>query len=361
VKFSKRVERFCKRYILNILKKFLKPVPVQPEEFDTESISKILVIRQDSRLGNLILMTPLIRGLKTAFPDAELDVLISEGYEDVLSHNPYIDNTIVFEKRKARLLPWLYPLFIKSLRRAEYDIAIDVSNGYHFSLNNMLLTSLSGADYKIGYNRNDAQAFLNLLVPLPPPDMHMADAMLGLVKYVSTEVPEFPTAYFISDEDCSFADEWLKSHGIAELDSFFVIHPGGKGKKRWNENNFAGLIDRINADIGVKIIVIGGIAEHDTLVKIRDLSKVSFDVLENVTVGQMAAIIDRSNLFISGDTGPIHISSALGRPTIGIFISSDFRVYGPRGENARIVIGKQDQTSIEDVMIAVKDLFSNCA
>ena len=359
MKFSKRVERFCKRCILNILKMFLKPVPVQPEEFDAESISKILVIRQDSRLGNLVLMTPLIRGLKTAFPDAELDVLISEGYEEVLSHNPYIDHTIVFEKRKARLLPWLYPLFIKRLRRTEYDIAIDVSNGYHFSLNNMLLTSLSGADYRIGYNRNDAQAFLNLLIQLPPPDMHMADAMLGLVKYISPDAHEFPTAFFLNDEDCSFADEWLKSHGITELDSFFVIHPGGKGKKRWNEKNFAGLIGRINADIGLKIVVIGGIAEHDTLNKIRDLSKGSFEALENVTVGQMAAIIDRSNLFISGDTGPIHISSALGRPTIGIFISSDFRVYGPRGENARIVIGRQDQTSIKDVMIAVMDLFSN--
>jgi len=360
VKFSKRVERFCKRCILNSLKLFLKPVPVQPEEFDAESISKILVIRQDSRLGNLVLMTPLIRGLKTAFPDAELDVLISEGYEEMLSNNPYIDNTIVFEKRKARLLPWLYPLFIKRLRRTGYDIAIDVSNGYHFSLNNMLLTSLSGADYRIGYNRNDAHAFLNLLVPLPPPDMHMADAMLGLVNYISPDVHEFATAYFLNDEDCSFADAWLKSHGITELDSFFVIHPGGKGKKRWNESNFAGLIDRINTDIGVKIVVIGGIAEHDVLAKIGDFSKGSFEALENVTVGQMAAVIDRSNLFISGDTGPIHISSALGRPTIGIFISSDFRVYGPRGENTRIVIGKQDQTSIEDVMIAVKDLFSNC-
>ncbi len=120
--------------------------------------------------------------------------------------------------------------------------------------------------------------------------------------------------------------------------------------------NLAALIDRIYKEIGAKIVVIGGKAEKDAINVIKDLSTTRFEILENVKVGQMAAIINRCNLFISGDTGPMHVSAALNRPTVGIFISSNFLVYGPRGRNSRIVISKEYHFSCDDVMVAIKDL-----
>ena len=102
MKVSKRMERFCKHRIRNILKHFLKPIPVRPEEFKSGSLSRILMVRQDSRIGNLVLMTPLIRGLKVSFPSVELNVLISEGFEEIYAHNPFIDQIIVFRKKRAR-------------------------------------------------------------------------------------------------------------------------------------------------------------------------------------------------------------------------------------------------------------------
>ncbi|MFC1490440.1 glycosyltransferase family 9 protein [Candidatus Latescibacterota bacterium] len=353
----KRVERFGKQCIRSVLGSFLKPVPLENKDIQPETINRILVVRQDSRLGNLVLMSPLLSAIKAAMPHAELDVLISEGFEEVLTGNPNVDNVILFEKKRARLMPWRYLFLISKLRKNEYDMAIDVSDGYHFSLNNILLTAFSGAHYRLGYERGDAKSFLNILVPLPPKNTHMSDAILGLAEKISPIVGKYPMKYYLSDEDRVFAGKWLIEHDIHDIDSFFAIHPGGKGRKKWGAENFAALIDKINDAVGVKIVVLGGKAEKETIEKIKKHSKTRFDILDNVRVGEMAAVIERCDMFISGDTGPMHVSSALDRPTVALFSSSNYSVYGPRGMNSRIVVNKEGNFSFDDIMLAIMGLY----
>jgi heptosyltransferase II len=357
VKPLKRIERFGKKYIRRILGGFVKPVPLGSTGIQAETINRILVVRQDSRLGNLVLMTPLLSAIKAAVPHAELDVLISEGFEEVLTENPNVDNVILFEKKRARLMPWSYIFLIKKLRDSEYDMAIDVSDGYHFSLNNIMLTAFSGAHYRVGYDRGDAKSFLNVLVPLPAKNTHMSDAILGLAEKISPIVGDYPMSYYFSEVDRTYADTWLGSHNIHGIESFFAIHPGGKGRKKWGAEKFAALIDKISETIGVKIVVLGGSAEKETITAIKKHAKTRFDVLNNAAVGEMAAVIDRCDMFISGDTGPMHVSNALGRPTVALFISSNYCVYGPRGVNSRVVVCKDGDFSFEDIMLAIMGLY----
>lgn len=354
--FLKRVERNGKQVLRKAAGVILRSEPIDALDFDRRNIRRILLVRQDSRLGNLILMTPLISGFRSAFAKASIDVLVSEGFQDTLEHNPEIDNIIVFRKAGARRKPWSYLWFVLHIRHTGYDLAVDVSDGRHESLNNSLLTVFSGARYRLGYDIGDSGRFLNLRVPCPPPDMHMTDAVTGLVKYIAPETPDFPMTVHIGEEDQEFASGWLLRHDISVLESFFIIHPGGKGRKRWDAANFAGLIERITKDIGVRIVCIAGPSDMGRLRQISDATEAPFEILTDVTVNRMAAVIERCDLFISGDTGPMHMASALGRPTVAIFLSSDYRVYGPRGENTRIVISGDGAVSIDDVMLAIHDL-----
>jgi len=356
VKVAKYIEFNGKRLIRRVLKQFFNPVPVNRDDVHREEIKSILVIRQDSRLGNLVLLSPFLDAVKTSFPASKVDILISEGFEEVLAGNSNIDRVLVFEKNKLRFMPWLYLLFIRNLRMQQYDLAVDVSDGHNFSLNNVMLTALSGARYTLGYDRGDACSFLNLCVPPPKKNTYLPDALVGLVRSLDPHIGSFSLSYYVSDTDRRFADEWLKRHDIREMDSFFVIHPGGKGKKRWGADNFAALLDRIIAEIGVRIVVIGGAPDRQTIQGMLQTSQSEFEVLDNVTIGQMAAVIERCDMFISGDNGPMHVSAALKRPTIGIFISSNFHVYGPRGKNGRIVISMKQEETSDDVMVAISDL-----
>ena len=356
MKFLKKFERSGKRRILSFLKIFFKTVQVKREEVDVNRIERILVVRQDSRLGNLVLMTPFLSILRNYFPFSEINVIVSEGFENILALNPNINGIIKFEKKKSIFLPLKYLNFVRKLRNKKYDLAIDVSDGRHFSFNNVVLTALSGAEYRLGFNRGEAENFLNLLVPVPPPNMYMADALNELARFLFPEAGGFELEYYLSDSEKDFADEWLRKHSVMEFDTFFAIHPGGKGRKRWGADKFATLVNRIHQETGVKIVFISGNSEKNIIESIRELSKAPFEVLENVTAGQMAAVIDRCSVFVSGDTGPMHVASALKKPVIGIFISSNFHEFGPRGENARIVISGKTSDSVDDVIKALKDL-----
>jgi len=356
VRYVKRIEWYGKRCITNVIKSLIKPESVTKEDLTSESISRILVVRQDSRIGNLVLMSPLLAALKKAFSHAELNVIISKGFEDILAENPNVDTIRLYDKKSARIMPWKYPLLIRSLRKHKYDLAIDVSDGCHFSVNNVVLTFLSGARYRLGYNRGDARSFLNLLIPVPPEDIHISDALLGIAKFIIPDITTSPITYYLSERDKIFACEWLNIHNIRKGDSFFAIHPGGKGRKQWGAKKFAALIDRIHDELQVKIVVIGGKADRDIVDDITTEAKTQFEVLQNAEIGQMAAVIDRCDTFISGDTGPMHVAAALNRPTVGIFISSNFQVYGPRHKNSRIVVNREDGTACDDVMAAIVDL-----
>jgi len=361
LRLAKRIERSGKRGLRSILKKVLRIPPLALEDFDGKSVSKILVVRQDSRLGNIILMTPLLSGLAAAFPGARVDVLVSEGFEDVLENHEAVGRVVAFRKSRARLSPLWFLKFLFMIRGEGYDLAIDVSDGRHFSFNNVLLTSLSGARYRYGYDREDASRFLNLTVPVPPEGTHMADALFRLVSYLAPETGEFPMSYTVTEEDGSFARQWLDECGIGGFDSFFVVHPGGRGKKQWGAANFAELIDRLTSKLGVRMVVIGGPAEDEVMDELSERAESPFEILQDITVGQMAAVIERCDLFISNDTGPMHLAAALGKPVIGIFVSSDYRVYGPRGEKSRIVVRSEGKPTVEDVEIAVMDLLKSQA
>ncbi len=353
----KRSERFAKKCIRHILGHFISAAPLDSSAIRSGEIQRILAVRQDARLGNLVLMSPFLSAVKAALPNAELDVLISEGFGEVLAENPNVDNIIEFEKKRTRLMPWNYFNLIKKVRDRKYDIAFDISDGRHFSLNNVLLTAFSGATFRIGYDRGDANSFLNVLLPQPEQDTHMSKAILGLADKLSPIVGEYSMTYYLSDDDRSFAGTWLNDHEIHDIDSFFAIHPGGKGRKKWKPELFADLVDKIDESLGVKIVVLGGKAEDETIRIIKQHANARFEVLKNVSVGQMAAVIDRCDMFISGDTGPMHVSVALRRPTVALFISSNQYVYGPRGENSRIVTSRGEDISIENIIMAILDLY----
>jgi ADP-heptose:LPS heptosyltransferase len=358
VNSAKSIERSGKRIVRWILRHLARGGRIRPGEVDPGSIGRILVIRQDGRLGNLVLMSPLLSALRAALPDAVLDVLISDGFEEVFQGNPNVDHVLVFRKRRSIWAPWTYAGMVWKVRKAGYDLAVDVSNGYHFSLNGALLTRLSGARYRIGYDREDAGTFMNILVPLPPPGTHMADAMREIVRPILPGILDYQTAFYVNEHDRNFAAVWFHDHEITEDDSFFFIHPGGKGKKRWGAGNFAALIDRIWAATGARIVVAGSKPDQEIIDEIRRLARYPFDILDGVTVGQMAALIERSDLFISGDTGPMHVATALGRPVVAIFLSSDWRTYGPRGKYARIVAADDGQVGVDDVVTAIWDILS---
>ncbi len=302
----KDLERGGKALLRATLVKLL-PTPRPPTApLDPRSVKRVLAVRHDARLGNLILLTPALRLIKLAFPAATTDVLLSDRYADALKFNPCVSKVLTI-----RSLP--------GLRAHHYDVAFDFSPQHAFSLSSAIWTGLSGAKRRIGFNRGDAAAFLDDLVPVPASPAHETFNLARLVRHAAPDVALPPDAelrtewHFGSDE----REDGLRTWAEWGLDDRSIaLFLGARAEKRLPATWFLQLADRVRA-AGRRVVLVGGPAERDQM---RGLTIPSEVVLApELPLRQFAATIANARAVLTADTGPMHLCVAVGVPTVEIF------------------------------------------
>ena len=354
--FIKRAGKFGKRILIWILKIFVWPRSLPKEAFDRNAVQHVLVVRQDNRMGNLILITPLLRAIKDAFPNAQLDVLVGGTFADVLEGLPEIGRLIVLQHKRFLRNPFRFFKLLGRLKDGQYDLAIDASNVDGLSFNNGFLVHASKAPFRVGYRRGDSDLFLNIEVPPPDVVRHEIDIHLDLLRYLIGEVSEYSTHIAVSEEDRVYAQRLVAIKGVTQEDLLVGIHIGGRRDKRWLIEHFAALSDKLMTDGGAKVIIFYGSLETTEIKVFQERVKESPVILEPQPFKHLAALIERCDFFIAGDTGPMHLAVAMGTPTIAIFLVKNFRRYGPRGTQHRIVFDEEGSVDVDDVLFACQDI-----
>lgn len=304
----------------------LLPRP-RPQEGPPEpsSVRRVLVVRHDSRLGNLLLLTPSLRLIKTAFPACRLDILISDRYGDALENNPCIDAVLT-----AKSLPLLH------LRG--YDLAFDFSPQHAFSLSSAVWTALSGAKRRIGFDRGDAARFLDDLVPVPTGHAHETANLARLVRHAAPRAilpPDGELAtewHFAAGEREEGARTW-KSWGL-DQDSV-ALFLGARAEKRLDPEWFLALGRRLAAS-GRKAVLTGGPAERELL---KDLAlPAGVSIAPELPLRRFAATIANARAVLTADTGPMHLAVAVGAPTVGLFSHTEPWRFGYAYRTGNIVL-----------------------
>ena len=304
--WGKRLEREGKALLRGSLLRLL-PKPRPPEEpLDPAKVRRVLAVRHDARLGNLLLLTPSLRLLKAAFPHARVDVLLADRYGDALAHNPNVDEILT-----AAALP--------GLRLRRYDVAFDFSPQHAFSLSSAVWTAMSGAKRRVGFDRGDAAKFLNDLVPVPTAQAHETVNLAALVRHAAPSVSWngescMPTYWhFARGEKEAGGAQW-RSWGLdRESVALFL---GARAEKRLDPSWFFELGERL-VRAGRKVVLTGGPAERRLLEGRKIPAGVS--VAPEAALRPFAAAISHARAVLTADTGPMHLSVALGVPTIQLF------------------------------------------
>lgn len=292
------------------------------------AVRKVLVVRQDSRLGNLLLLTPLLRGLKTAFPGAEVDVLISEAYGEVFQGNPCLDRLLVLPQAVFWPDPTRPFRLLREIRARRYDAAFDASHMHAFSTTSAVATALTGAPRLIGYDRGDAGLFLNRLVPQVEGRRHEMEYLLNLLRSVAPRA-DLPKAealrpeYHPTEEEKAEGARLWRSWGADE--ETVAVFLGARGAKRWDTERFLELA-RILAGEGRRSVLFGGPAERSLLAGLELPRGVVAAPL--LPLRLFAAVLTGARAVVTADTGPMHLAVAVGVPTVEIFMSSDAWRFG---------------------------------
>mgnify|MGYP000123799629 CR=1 FL=1 len=310
---------------------------------------KILVLRL-SAVGDILRTLPAVKALKERFPYSSIAWITEEPAEALLKSQPEIDRVILFPRRR-----WSGGIkspkgfwgtirevvrFVGELRKEGYEVCLD----FHGSLKSGLLAFLSGASRRVGYDRKSVKEgnflFSNVKVTLSKEKINRYQRNATLLKGIGMEVNEIRPSLHIPREDLEYVDEFFRGSTGELKRPLIAIHPGTSPKttyKRWMADRYAHLADRLTEEAGGTVIFTWGPGEKDWVEGIRkQMEAPSILAPETFSLTQLAEIFRRSDLYIGGDTGPTHIASSVGTPSVVIYGPTDPVVNEPYGRHRKV-------------------------
>ncbi|MBI4530903.1 MAG: glycosyltransferase family 9 protein, partial [Candidatus Latescibacteria bacterium] len=358
MRFGKILERLGKSCFVTLLSPFVRTNRFDKTTFHQSKVERILIVRKDRRLGNLLLLTPLIEVLRRSFPTAYIACLVDETCADLLRGDPRVNALITIRSDRLFWNPFALRRLLKHLSLERFDLAIDTSHMHSFSLGSALLTYGTKAKFRLGYDRGKSHRFLTLCIPPTDHDIHESDIHLNLLRSIVGEIyPTPPMRIFLDNDGRLFARKYLAIKGITADTVVVGLHIGGHGSKQLPPRFLLTLIDALHAEPDVKLVLFYGTDDVFMLRQIEQrIRESSVTYIEPLPLRQFAALVEQCDLFVVGDTGPMHLSVAVGTPTIAIFLVKNYRRYGPQGERHRIVYSEARNVTGEDVMVAYRDL-----
>ncbi len=347
---------------------FLKQFFSVPENKGIElgHVKKILVIRQHNQLGDLLAGVSLFRALKEKYPQSELTLLASnENYYGVIK-NKFIDKLYVFNKFKMYNPISLFS-FIKFLRQ-EFDVVI-VPVTVSISFTSNFIARISNSKIRIGPNSLDGKpnesAFLfDSRVDIDWrkfPDSNVAEHILEIVRPFRIDTKDFSSVISFDDSDSKTANEFLSQNNFKKDSKLIGLHVGaGKPQNRWSLNKYVELISELNKNYDCTFYLTGTNSDKEELDYVINNSKIKIHKFVNHSISEIAALISLSNLFITNDTGIMHVAGTTNTPTISLFGPTNPFNWVPCGKN-KIFIRKSDlidDIELDDVHKVCNDLLN---
>ncbi len=339
---------------------------------------RILMVRND-RLGDVLLSTPAIKALRQGLPQSYITMLVSPYTREVLEGNLDLDEIITFDKEAKDKGFWAALRFIKFLRQKRFDLAVIL----HPTSRMHWFTFLAGIPKRLGYERKCGFLLTDKIKhDKQLGQKHESEYALEMLKYLG--IPPADTALFmpIKDESEKWAQALLKDAQIKDSDRLLIIHPTASCPSRiWPPERFARVADKLAQRYGFKVIIVSDPKDmQKSQLVIKHMRTAGLFLAGKTSISQLASLLKRSQLFISTDSGPMHLACALQVPVITIFGRSQPGLspkrWGPQGKMSRILhktvgcttcLAHDCQkgfaclmaTTVEDVLLAADSLLKN--
>jgi len=317
------------RYFIFLISLFIKKE--NNKELKIRPTDKVLVIKLDE-IGDFVLMLPMIRELKLSMPTVQIDLLTKNIVRNIVELCPYIENkyylpNFLFKKNKfSKLLLLVYSIIYPLLTvRKKYDMVIvprwDVDSSF-----SVFFSFFSNAKFRITYseiinntkkkyNKNYDKLYTHVLVDETP--KHEVERNLYILKYLNISVKNNNLEIWFDKNDEKIIDKYINKFDNNKIIS---ICPAASHKRReWKHSNYQEIIYWLIQDYSFNIVIVGGKEDKDCfLFNSYGYENKLMDLRGKLTLRQTALILKKSILYIGNDTGPMHLSAAVGTPVIEI-------------------------------------------
>ena len=292
------------------------------------NIQNILIF-SFSHIGDAVLSTAVIPQLQEHFPDARLHVLVGPIAQKVFQGDVRVDEVIIYDNRDIHTGLSGKIMLIKELRGRKFDLVIDLRDSFWARL-------IGGSRWGIPLFRRFESGYKS---------SHAVNRYLGILRSHGIPSEDAAPEFYLSDSEKQAADDFLIRNGVSRRDLILGIHPGGGWLyKLWDAERFAALADRISEKYGAKVLVFAGPDEASLQDQVMNSMKSSPIPVKDVGLRETAALIQKCDLYIGNDTGPMHIAAAVGTQVVAIFGPTDAGRSGPYGHE-HVVIAEEVECS----------------
>ena len=339
-----------------MLEKFYT-VPVM-DDYDLGTPKNILIIRQHNQLGDLLACVPLFRAIKEKYPECRLTVVLSPQNYQGLVKNKYIDTLFVFDKKK--LINPEYLASVKKLLKKEYDIVM-VPVTVSISFTSCLLSRIANAKKRIGPlelngKENNAAYLFNYRIEIDwrkHPDSNVSERCLDIVRPFGIDTTNFRSEISFNGKDVAAADRFLSVINKTGKNVIIGLHVGaGKVQNRWSLNKYCELIKRLNEKYNAVFYLTAANGDLESVNYVQNNCKdIPLPDFLNKPISEVAALISKSSLFITNDTGVMHVAGATETPQISIFGPTNPFNWAPVGPNKHFVRKSEliDDITVDDI------------
>lgn len=288
-----------------------------------EEVRRLLLVRANYRMGNVILATSLLPVLQARYPRAQIDWLVGENGAALLAGLP--QGQVYRISRSFAVAPWRFVALFRELRRQGYDVAID---GGMTSFSGAFYAWLSGARHRIG-GEGGSGVWLTTRLALPP--SNNVYAATGAVAAALGVAPAGRPRYEVTAEEAVAAGALLARLRSSEAEwpaAPVGVFVGGHREKRWPRAHWLALLDGL-ARVGVPTLVFVGPEEAEATAAFAARAGPGCTIVPPQPLRLFAALVARTRLLVTPDSGPLHLASALGVPSIVVLQQEGSRAFVP--------------------------------
>jgi len=291
-------------------------------KLDKSKIKKILCIKLRG-IGDVILSTVVFDNLRKEFPEAKIDYLTEPPGKAALEKLSFLNEILLYKKDESLSgLKTITKVFFKN-----YDLVLD----FYSNPRTAAITYFSRAKYRAGFPYRGRTYAYNLFGPAERNKFHAAQLHVEFLKNIGIKAESSNLHFGLDEKDISFADNIFKNHFDAK-DFVVVLSPsGGWESKKCDPSKFAEIADAVYEKYRAKFLILWGPEDYREAVAIQTMMKSGAILAPKTSIREGAALMRAAKLVIANDSGPMHISTAVGTPTLSLHGPTDPNLQGPFG------------------------------
>jgi ADP-heptose:LPS heptosyltransferase len=315
------------------------------DHIEAASIKKVIVIRPNHRLGNQLLVTPLVQEINNMFPYAEIDLLVKgtvalpifERYDNV--------KNIIIQPKKPFNDFWQYLASWGKIKKEKYDLAINVTES---SSSGKIATNLTRARIKY-YKKNPTRKLLS-------ESHHAATKIIYELRdflsplHIPTIGTEIPTLNLLLTQAELDKGKAILQEMVNTDQKTIALFTNATGRKCYTEDWWESFYQKLKTAFPNENIV--------EVLPVENISKINFQAQSfySKDIREITAFIANTNIFIGADSGIMHLATASQTPTIGLFSVTNPEVYAPYGNHSKAI--HTDKNSQEDIVNSIREIIN---